>query len=257
MLKDTAFLIISCDTYSGLWNKHFDCLDKNWPDCPFPKYLLSNKKDSGDSKISTIKVGEDRTWSANLKKAIQDLKKDFKYILATFDDLFLTENVDNTKLEKAIKSFKSNDGQFLQLIKWHNRPKKINETLGSIESGSLYRPNCVYALWNIEVLEDLLDETESAWEFERKGAQRSDKYNGFFVVLESIFKYRNVVIRGKITRKDSRIYGLRSIENLKVMNLANHLAFLSRLWSFKIFLFLIPRRMQVPLVRAKTKIIKQ
>jgi len=257
MINNTAFLIISCDAYSGLWPKHFECLDEHWSACPFPKYLLSNHLESGNEKVKTIKVGEDRTWSVNLKNALSELRKDYKYVLTTFDDLFLNERVYNQQLTQAIGSFEKHKGEFVQLIKWHNRPKKVDEYLGSLEKGSLYRPNCVYALWDIDVLDNLLDPEENAWQFERDGAKRSDLYKGFYAVNESIFKYRNVVVRGKIVQKDAKKFKLEGIKNLPVMNSKDQIFFLIRLWSFKVFLFITPRKLQSKAVMYKNKITKK
>jgi len=243
MLSNTAFVILSCDAYSELWDTHFKCLDEHWPDCPFPKYILTNHKDSNRKDISAIKVGDDLTWSANLKNALEFLKQDFRYVLFTFDDLFLVETVHNRTLESVLEAFKDSSGQFLQLIQWHNKPKKVNSYFGSIETGSLYRPNCVYAIWDIAVLDSLLVPEESAWEFERKGAVRSDRYQKFFAVWKSVFKYRNSVIRGKIVRKDARLFNLNT-ENLKVMSLTEAIQFRLRYWGFLIFLTLIPSKQQ-------------
>lgn len=253
--QNTAFLIISCDAYSSLWPTHFSCLDEHWSDCPYPKFLLSNYLDSERQDLTTIKVGEDKTWSANLKKALLILQKDYDHVLATFDDLFLVEMVDNMALERAIESFHRNQGQFLQLIKWHNKPKRVDQFIGELGKGSLYRPNCVYSLWNIEVLLELLNDEESAWEFERKGARRSDRFGGFFAVHESIFNFRNVVIRGKIPRKDARRFKLEASEKIGIMTPWDQVRFYIRLWSFKLFLFLTPRKLQAPLVRAKIRIL--
>lgn len=255
MKNQTAFLILSCDAYSGLWETHFSCLDTHWADCPFPKYLLSNFKDSGRDEIKTIKVGEDVSWSANLKKTLQILKKEYSHVLLSFDDLFLTQKVDNKQLENVIEAFKKEKGAFLQLIKWHNKPKKVDQYIGILEIGSLYRPNCVYALWDIEVLDKLLDPNENAWEFERKGAKRSDKFEGFYAVQQSIFQYRNVVIRGKIVRKDANNFNMKDIKGLKVMSIWDNLKFYLRYLGFKIFLFLVPRKYQAPIARIKSVLI--
>lgn len=250
-----AFLIISCDAYASLWPMHFRCLDEQWSDCLYPKYLLSNRADSGRGDIVTIKVGDDVTWSANLKKALLVLKQDYDHVLATFDDLFLVDKVDNDALAGVIESFQQNKGQFLQLIKWHNKPRRVDQWIGELGKGSLYRPNCVYSLWNIDVLLDLLNDEETAWEFERKGAQRSDRFGGFFAVHDSVFNFRNVVIRGKIPRKDARRFNLKASEKIGIMTTWDQVRFFVRLWSFKLFLFLTPRKLQAPMVRAKIRIL--
>ncbi len=255
MAGKTAFLILSCDAYSGLWDAHFRCLDQFWPDCPFPKYLLTNHKESGRSDISTIKAGDDLGWSANLKKALETLRKEYDFVLVTFDDLFLVEEVNGRILESVLDSFHSLGGQFLQLIQWQNKPIKVNQLLGLIESGSLYRPNCVYSMWDIEVLDNLLLPEETAWEFEKKGSARSDQHKGFYVVLDSIFYYRNTVIRGKIVRKDARLFNLSTTGKLRIMSNWDNIRFQLRYQGFRLFLFLVPRTWQAPLARLKTRLL--
>jgi hypothetical protein len=253
--RRTAFLILSCDAYSGLWDAHFRCLNKYWADCPFPKYILTNNKDFDRPGIQTIKVGEDVTWSANLLKALQLLKQEYNYVLVTFDDLFLVEKVNSRRLDTVLDSFHSLDGQFLQLIKWYNRPRKVNDHLGLVEKHSLYRPNCVFTLWNISVLEGLLMPEENAWEFEKKGSARSDNYEGFYVVLKTVFNYRNTVITGRIVPKDARLFGLVNSGKLKVMTLRESIHFRLRYWAFSLFLVLIPHKWQISAAAIKNHVL--
>jgi hypothetical protein len=255
MIPMTAFLIISCDKYAELWDTHFNCLDEHWADCPFPKYILTNHKDSLRSDVTAIKVGDDLTWSANLKKALKILHNDYDYVLVTFDDLFLVEKVNGRILHSVLESFHSINGQFLQLIKWHNKPVKLNSLLGLIEPGSLYRPNCVFSLWNIEVLDSLLLPEENAWQFEKNGSARSDRYNGFYVVLSDVFRYRNTVVRGKILRKDARQFHLAKTEILSVMDRKESLQFYLRYWGLCLFLFLVPRKHQVKMGKIKNRVL--
>lgn len=255
MLAKTALVILSCDNYSELWDTHFQCLDKYWPDCPFPKYILTNHKEPSRTDIQAIRIGDDLNWSANLKKALKTLRNDYEYVLVTFDDLFLVDEVNSRNLESVLDSFHSLNGQFLQLIKWYSKPLKENSLLGKIEPGSLYRPNCVWSLWDIAVLDDLLLPEENAWEFEKKGSARSDKYDGFYVVLSDIFHYRNTVVRGKILRKDARQFQLRNTVQLKVMSIKETIQFYIRYWGLRIFFLLIPRKNQICMSRVKNRIL--
>jgi|GEM_PF-3349556 len=247
MLSKTAFLILSCDSYSELWDTHFKCLDRYWPDCPFPKYILTNLKDPNRQDITAIKVGQDLTWSANLIKALEILRPDYQYVLVTFDDLFLKRTVNNHQLESALQLFSQSEGEFLQLIKWLKRPIRVNSSFGKIEPGSLYRPNCVYAIWDIEVLQNMLVPGENAWEFERNGAARSERYDRFYAVLKSVFHYRNSVIKGKILRGDARRFNLRNTRKFSVMSRCENVHFYLKFLAFKVFLAVVPRKKQ-PLV---------
>ena len=70
-------VVISCDNYSDVWPHFFNSFFKNWEDCPLGIYLISNKKNFNHKKVKNINIGEDTLWSANLKKGIKNLKKDY------------------------------------------------------------------------------------------------------------------------------------------------------------------------------------
>jgi len=200
--KPTAFVVLSCDNYSDLWPMYIHFFEKNWPDCPYDKYFISNHKDIPESVFRNIKIGDDKSWSDGLLKAIAVLKKEYDYIIIALEDLPIIEKVNQKLLNSILDSFFSLNGNFLT---FRNRPKythKKNEYFGLIEKKSLYRPSCVYSMWNIEVLEDLLVRKENAWEFERYGSIRSDKYDNFFVVYDNFFNISNTVIKGKWQRSE-------------------------------------------------------
>ena len=70
MKDDTVIIIPSCDKYSDLWHTFFFFFHKYWQDCPYPIYLMTNNLSYEDQRIITLKIGEDVSWSANLKKAL-------------------------------------------------------------------------------------------------------------------------------------------------------------------------------------------
>ena len=74
---DIDIAVISCDNYSDVWPHFFDNLFKNWEDCPLDIYLISNKKKYNNKKIININVGEDVSWSDNLRKGLKSLKKEY------------------------------------------------------------------------------------------------------------------------------------------------------------------------------------
>jgi len=81
-----AVLVVSCDNYSDLWEPFFELFWRFWPDCPFNVYLLSNKINADIPRVKNLLVGDDISWSDNLRKGISQLKE--KYILLFIEDLF-------------------------------------------------------------------------------------------------------------------------------------------------------------------------
>jgi hypothetical protein len=205
MNKSTALIVLTCDNYSDLWPMFIEFSEKYWPDCPYDKYFITNNKEIPESSFNSIKIGKDDSWSDGLLRAIVELKPKYDYLLITLEDSPLIDYVDQNKLNVITDAFLSAKGNFLSLFTQHNMGKptrKFNEYFGIIDKGSLYRPTCVYSLWKISVLEDLLIREENAWDFERYGSVRSDKYDDFFMVYNNFFIMSNTVIKGKWLRSE-------------------------------------------------------
>lgn len=205
MNKSIAFIVLTCDNYSDLWPMFINFSDKFWLDCPYDKIFITNNKSIPESTFECLKIGKDESWSDGLLKAISVLKSKYDYLLITLEDSPIIENVDQVKLDLIINAFFEADGNFLSLFTQKNMGKptrNYNKHFGIIDKGSLYRPTCVYSLWKTSILEDLLIREENAWEFERYGSVRSDKYDNFFMVYRNFFKLSNTVVKGKWLRSE-------------------------------------------------------
>jgi hypothetical protein len=205
MNKSTALIVLTCDSYSDLWPMFINFSEKYWPDCPYDKYFITNNKSIPESTFSAIKIGKDESWSDGLLKAIDKLKSKYEYLLITLEDSPIIEYVDQDKLNLITNAFFASKGNFLSLFTQNNMgtpTRRYNDYFGIIDKGSLYRPTCVYSLWKISVLEDLLVREENAWDFERYGSVRSDKYNDFFMMYNNFFKMSNTVVKGKWRRSE-------------------------------------------------------
>lgn len=139
------------------------------------------------------------------------------------------------------------DGNYLKFIRSPKPTNKFNSLFGEIKPGSLYRPTCVYALWKIETLIELLREEENAWEFERFGSVRSDNYPGFYVVYKDFFNMINTVVQGKWVPKEKRI--IESLRN-NIDNSRETLSFFEsvklkiNLFYLKFFTYILPWQYQ-------------
>lgn len=242
MNKSIAFIVLTCDNYSDLWPMFINFSEKFWPDCPYDKYFITNNKSIPESTFECVKIGKDESWSDGLLKTISALKSKYDYLLITLEDSPIIEKVDQDKLNLIVNDFFCADGNFLSLFTQSDMGKptrKYNENFGIIDKGSLYRPTCVYSLWKISVLEDLLIREENAWEFERFGSVRSDKYDNFFMVYKNFFKMSNTVIKGKWLRSEynkiSKLGYEPDIKNRKMNTKKEEFIFKAYFFVFKLF----------------------
>jgi len=193
--KKVAIVISSFDGYSDLWSPLEESYEKYWGDCPYSLYLTTNFKEYKSERFKTLKVGKDKSWSDMLYKSVEMLEED--YILLTFDDLFLSTKIDTQDIVSLIDYAIDNDINYFQLYSSNSQYTKITDKIVSKNKNSNYRNATVWSLWKKEVLLDLLDRDENAWEFEDKGSVRSNKYDKFYCVNYPAIPYLNGVIKGK------------------------------------------------------------
>lgn len=196
-LKDRlVILVVSCDKYSDLWKPFFSLFWRFWPDCPFDVYLLSNNINPAIPQVKSLLVGDDISWSDSLQKGVSLLKED--YILLLLDDLFLRESVNTKEVLEVFRWVVESDINYVRMNPMRNKPDKpLNESIGILSKGVIYRTSTVVSVWKKNVLLDLLKDGESAWDFELYGSIRSDKYDRFYASWKDCLPITNAVIKGK------------------------------------------------------------
>lgn len=205
--KRCSIIVSSCDAYSDLWNPFFNSFFRHWGDCSFPIYLLTESKECEIEHIKTIKAGIDTNWSDRLKFALSYVKTD--RIILILEDFLLRSKVDNHEVESCLSiAFKENINM-LRLIPRPSPDKKDNEyeNLGLISPGSKFRVSTQSAIWDTQVLNELLVPNESIWEFEHNGSKRSNSITKFYSVINPVLTYKHhVVERGKWFPWSSRYF---------------------------------------------------
>ena len=56
--------------YADLWPIFFELLFRFWPDLPYPLHLVSNHRTFSDSRVTPVRVGDDRSWSDALARLL-------------------------------------------------------------------------------------------------------------------------------------------------------------------------------------------
>ncbi len=194
---DIDIAVISCDNYSDVWPLFFDNLFKNWEDCPLDIHLISNKKTYNHKKIININVGEDVSWSNNLIKGLESLKKD--YVMLFVDDLIINKIISVNYFNKISNWVNSNKPNYLRLhISF--KPNYYDDFIGILPKKSPYKASLMPSIWKKNFLKKILKSRESAWDFEIKGSKRAFNYNGFFSLYDNFIHYNNSIIKGKWQR---------------------------------------------------------
>jgi hypothetical protein len=199
-----AILVISCDKYADFWEPCTKIFNKFWGDCTYDKYLMSNHIDFSNNGFKNILVGDDKSWSHGLRTALLELENQYEYVFTLLEDYYFIEEIDSNYMVSMFNTFTELEGNFLSLFKLPSKLYKCNSFFGELENNIPYRQSCVFTLWKIKTLNEILDDTENAWEFEKVGVKRGFKYNKFYGSYYN-FKVINVMIKGILVPKDYKI----------------------------------------------------
>jgi len=199
--SELAVLLVSCDIYKDLWPLCTTMMHRFWPDCPYQAYLVCNEP-AFISGFRTLAVGSDRGWCANLLRALEEVKEE--YVLLFLEDLILERPVYTPRVTYLFNWFKEVSGNCLRMNPSPPPDRPCSELVGVASKGGLYRASTVMTLWRKSVLSALLRPDESAWEFEIRGTERSDQFDGFYAAYDTTFSVVNTVGRGKWTRRAIR-----------------------------------------------------
>lgn len=210
-----AFLMSSCDVYEDLWDPFFQCLDKFWPDCPYPVYLNTEHKIFSSKKqlhfsVSTINQRKDGnlTWSRRFIDALNQI--DAEYIFLVLDDYFACDKVDGKYFDevmdlmnedKSIASF-----QFLG-TRMRNVGKQDISKDGKLDYIPLWpngwKTHFVPTIWRKSVLLKWLRPWESIWAFEGYGSARARRWPSRY--SEKVFVVRQPAIYDYLWIKDCSV----------------------------------------------------
>ena len=172
--NNVAILVTSCDKYKDIWDPFFTLFFRYWQDCPYPVYLGSNHKIYDDQRVETITVGEERDWSSKFRYMLEAIPH--PYIFIMMEDYLLTQPVDADWIERLIDYVERKGVGCMRLFPCPGPdiPCQNNPDIGILSKGADYRLSLQAAIWDKEVLLDLLREGESVWELEIKGTKRTN-----------------------------------------------------------------------------------
>lgn len=171
--RGTCLLIASCDAYSDAWSPFFTLLNRYWPDCPFPTYLISNQQTAEVEGVSTIALGQDQKWASNMLRALDRLP--FEQILYFQEDYFLQQPVNNKQIFEVLQFARETGAGFIRLSGAPDPdvPHSNSLGLGLLSPAVKFRVSLQAALWQRKTLVDLLVPGETGWDMEIEGTRRS------------------------------------------------------------------------------------
>jgi len=176
-----SLLVSSFDAYAACWQPFCYGLQKYWADCPYPLYFIANTLTAPCGE--TIKVGQDRGWSANLRFALDTVQSPF--ILYAQEDYWLNQPVNTAAIAGYVRLMEQGAADYIRLYPYPRADAVFepDSRLGVIGSTAQYRASLQMALWRTDALRDLLRDGEHGWAFEVEASIRSRSYGARFLTV--------------------------------------------------------------------------
>ena len=168
-MEKVGILICSCDYYKVCWKPIIYSFDKYWPDCPYPKYIISNHESEELPNTVFVKVGDHKGWANDTKKALAQI--DCKYLIYFQEDYFLDRPVSTEAIESHVAYCESNNINYLKLQddRMLRDSKRIGKSIYCLNPVDVrYTVNTAVAIWTKELLEAVCVKDYTGWDFERK-----------------------------------------------------------------------------------------
>lgn len=170
--REIGVLVVSCDRYRDLWEPFFRCFFKYWPDCPFRVYLGTNHQILADSRVTTLAIGEDRSYAENLRAMLECIPE--AWVIFWVDDRLVSSPVQTGRVLELTGRAQEQNAAYLKLIPEPPLGHQAKQgEMGLIPRGTFYRVSMTVALWRKDCLAQLLVPGETAWDLEKKGSARS------------------------------------------------------------------------------------
>ena len=180
-------MITSCDAYMDCWKPMVFSLDKYWPDCPYPRSIVTNYKEADIPNTSFIKVGDDkRSWCTLAKRGLEAIDAD--YVIFFQEDYWLARKVDTAAIARHVEYMEANGVDYLKICKDILRDEyRIGDTdYCNNPLNKRYSFNTAMAIWRKDAVRNMLIDGWSGWEFERQIIPYS-KQNGLSLNSQCLY----------------------------------------------------------------------
>ncbi len=190
-----AFLVLSCDKYSDLWDSFYSLFFKAFDSEDFCIYHGSNLIKYDNDRVINISSGYDENWSSSYLKILKQITHENLFVI--LEDIFIDGNIDQILLRNCIDLIQRGDIKYIKYFP--NPPGDINVSDSTLlklyQRGAPYRIS-VCGFWKKAALINLLLEGENPWNFEINGSYRSSYSDGFYVLKNKLFSHKNMVEKG-------------------------------------------------------------
>lgn len=171
-----AIVGVFFDGYYDIWEDFLELFSRNWPDCPYPIYIVNGEKNLSydkDYEVTVLHAGSNAEYSMKVQTTIKEIDAD--YYLLLLEDFFLEYPVKHNPLESILKSMVENNiyylrmtlPEFLVLRKQDRYRKDALTGFSVIPPTDEYTVTCQPSIWKRDFLSQCIGTGNyNAWIFE-------------------------------------------------------------------------------------------
>lgn len=216
-MNKTAIVVASFDGYKDLWPVFVAAKEKNWPDCPYITYLISNYDTVKSNGIVSITTGKETTWCDRMEKALNMIPEE--NIILLLEDYLIGSKIQTETVLRYLGIFQMGKMNYLRLIDIPRARGQQNQVV-AIDENIEYGVNLQPSIWSKQYLLELLSRIggrNSAWDFEvtlLKDAIKGENVpkEGCYAVQGNLLNIHNGVLKGKWFPNEVRYFRKYGIE---------------------------------------------
>ncbi len=210
---ECAIFVMSCDAYSDLWHDFFELKKRNWPDCPYPTYLITNIKKCEEDGVETICCGDELNWTGRLLYALKQVKCD--YVLLMLEDYYISDKVIDETFDEILSFIKQNKVSYYKLEERANLKAPYyldSDFIKKVDGNVEYGVSLITSIWKTDFLNAVIGgEDYRACEFEvRRNMEGDISHSPDYLCLVDI---RNVLNIAHMVQRGQYIPG--AVKTLK------------------------------------------
>ena len=175
-MNDVSVLIYSCDAYADIWNPFFTLFFRYW-DCPYKVYITAESCKCEFENVTTLNTTGDN-WTDRIRKAVEQIPT--KYVIGMCEDMFFRRPVRQEIIDNCVTYMNQDYKKEIASFNFEMANSIIDESeypgFGLKTCEYDYQKNCQPNLWRKEILLELLQASQSPWEWETSLAPMNYKY---------------------------------------------------------------------------------
>lgn len=213
MGHELAIVGIFYDGYEDLWEDFLELLIRNWPDCPYPVYIVNETKELRFERsypVTVLHAGEGAEFSRRVQTALEQV--DAETFLLLLEDFFFEKHPQQERIELLLETMKAQGVEYIRMpmpefmTGSYRRGYSKDPVTGlyRIQADNEYTVSCQPSLWSKKFLRRCIGHGNyNAWIFEGMYTYSETAHTREFldrcrVDFENALQLRHGALQGKL-----------------------------------------------------------